>query len=127
MEDKYKNYIFDFEKLDVYKRSLDLANEIFPITFGFRGELKYSLGDQLRRSALSICNNLAEGCAKSLKARRQFFNYSLYSARECIPMLTLALNQKQISREKERALRCACIHICNMLYNLIRSTITHDT
>lgn len=113
---EYKDYIFDFERLEVYKISLEFANEIFSITLNFRKEIQYSPGDQFRRSALSICNNLAEGSRKSGKAKKQFYDYALDSARECIPMISLSIMQKQINEDQNEDLRSRCIHICNMLY-----------
>ncbi len=71
--EKYKDYQFDFEKLEVYKKALSFTNCVFHMTLGFKRELQYSLGDQFRRSALSICNNLAEGSRKTKKGRIQFF------------------------------------------------------
>ena len=117
----YSHYVFDFEKLDVYQKSLGFTNEIFKTTLGYRKELQYSLGDQFRRAALSVCNNLAEGNRKSGKAKRQFYNYALDSARECIPMISLSVKQNQIPSEREELLRQDCIHICNMLYRLLSS------
>ena len=114
----YKNYKFDFEKLDVYQKALDFTNEIFKTTLTFRKEIQYSLGDQFRRAALSICNNLAEGSRKSGKGRIQFYHYALDSARECIPMITLSVRQNQIDGVGEEKLRGECLHISNMIYKL---------
>ena len=115
------NYVFDFEKLDVYNKTLVFTNEIFTVTLQFRREIQYSLGDQFRRAALSICNNIAEGSRKSGKSRRQFYEYAFDSARECIPMIRLSVMQTQIEEEKEKSLRNQCIQICNMLYRLSSS------
>ena len=120
----YKNYKFDFEKLDVYQTALDFTNDIFKISLDFRREIQYSLGDQFRRAALSICNNLAEGSRKSGRAKSQFYGYSLDSARECIPMISISILQQQITKEQEELLRGKCLHICNMLGRLLMS-ITH--
>lgn len=117
----YKNYKFDFEQLDVYQKALDFTNEIFSITLGFQREIQYSLGDQFRRAALSICNNIAEGSRKTQRGRRQFYDYALDSARECVPMISLSVKQRQISQEKEEFFWGECVHICNMLYRLIQS------
>ena len=121
------NYVFDFEKLDVYKKALRFTDEIFLITLNFRREIQYSLGDQFRRAALSICNNIAEGSRKGGKARKQFYDYAFDSARECIPMITLCVMQKQIERDKELDLRDQCIQICNMLYKLGVSSQNHTS
>lgn len=114
----YRNYVFDFEKLDVYRKALDFTNEVFSITLSFKKEIQYSLGDQFRRAALSICNNLAEGSRKTDKGRKQFYYYALDSARECIPMISLASKQNQIDVKQEEKLRGECVHISNMLYKL---------
>ena len=116
----YGEYQFDFEKLEVYQKALTFANDIFAATRKFQREIQYSLGDQFRRAALSICNNIAEGSRKSGKGRVQFFQYALDSARECVPMLTLSVMQQEMSTEQEVILRAQAIHICNMLYRLIK-------
>jgi len=118
----YKDYKFSFEKLEVYKKAVEFTDEIFGITIGFKKEIQYSLGDQFRRAALSICNNLAEGSDKQTgNSKIQFYGYALDSARECIPMITLAQMQNQIKKIMAEDLRSKCIHICNMLSKLIHS------
>ena len=118
----YAGYRFDFEKLDVYQKALGFTNDVFNLTLKFKREIQYSLGDQFRRAALSICNNLAEGSRKGHKARTQFYHYALDSARECIPMITLALMQRELDTTEEEAFRGQAIHICNMLYRLTQSS-----
>ncbi len=118
----YKEYIFSFEKLEVYQKAIEFTNEVFGVTLKFNKEIQYSLGDQFRRAALSICNNLAEGSDKQTKnSKIQFYGYALDSARECIPMITIAHKQNRINDDFALQLRSKCIYICNMLSNLIRS------
>lgn len=113
-------YIFDFEKLKVYEASLEFVRKVFRITKMLPRDYQYSLGDQIRRAALSVVNNIAEGSGKlSKKEKSQFYRISLNSARECIPMLTL-LNKEELILESDGInLRKDCIHICNMLGKLI--------
>ena len=63
---------YDFQKLEVYKKAMDFVERIFEITEKFPQSLQYSLGDQLRRATLSICNNLAEGSQKRGAAKGNF-------------------------------------------------------
>lgn len=92
------------------------------MTLKFRKEIQYSLGDQLRRAALSICNNLAEGSDKQSKnSKIQFYGYALDSARECIPMINLAKMQSQIDAKTTQDLRDECVSICSMTSRLIDS------
>lgn len=115
------DYKFDFERLDVYTVSLNFTNQVFSITSKYNREIQYSLGDQFRRASLSICNNLADGSRKSGKSKKQFYEYSFDSARECIPMISLSILQKQISAQEGEYLRSECIRICSMLYRLSSS------
>lgn len=51
-------------ELEVYKKSFDVAMEIFRATKSFPKEETYSLTDQIRRSSRSVCANLAEAWRK---------------------------------------------------------------
>jgi four helix bundle protein len=120
MWNEKEKYIFDFERLKVYDLSMEFVRGVFYITKELPREYQHSLADQLRRAALSIINNIAEGSGKiSKKEKSQFYRISLNSARECIPMLTILGKEKLISESEHNSLRKDCIHICNMLGRLI--------
>jgi len=55
------NKITDFHELEVYRLAEDLANWVYDVTDKFPSEEKYGLVSQLRRAAISIGGNLAEG------------------------------------------------------------------
>ena len=120
MWNEKEKYTFDFEKLKVYEMGLEFVRKIFKITKDLTRDYQFSLGSQLRRAALSIVNNIAEGSGKmSKKEKSQFYRISLNSARECIPMLSILGIEKLISEFENNSLRKDCIHICNMLGRLI--------
>jgi len=112
---------YDFEKLDVYKLAMEFAERVFEVTEQLPQRLQYSLGDQLRRACLSICNNIAEGSQKRGAAKRQFYGYALDSARECVPMVQLSLRRKLINQEEHDTLDEMCFRLASMTYALIRS------
>lgn len=117
-----QEYQFDFEKLKVYQRALGFADKIFNLSRDFQPIFQYSLSEQLKRAALSICNNIAEGSGKQTRnAKIQFYGYSIDSARECIPMLSLAMKQRQLKQGDFDYLRQECKEICSMLGGLIAS------
>jgi four helix bundle protein len=117
-----EKYIFDFERLKVYEMGLEFVRKIFLSAKDLPRDYQYSVGDQLRRAALSIVNNIAEGSGKvSKKEKSQFYRVSLNSARECIPMLTILSKDNILSGLDSDSLRDDCIHICNMLGKLISS------
>ena len=115
---------FSFEKLHVYQKAIDYINTIFDLSQKFPSRIDYSLGNQLRRAALSIANNIAEGSNKRFpKDKKKFYEYSLDSARECIPMLTVCLKQKLVDAKVHDRLREDCTVICKMLRKLIQSVL----
>lgn len=116
-----RDVFFDFEHLLVYQKSLKFVNRVFDLSGTFARHLQFSLGDQIRRAALSICNNIAEGSRKSGRAKVQFYNYALDSTRECIPMIQIAYDQGQMDEEKVAELRRDCVEISRMLYGLIQA------
>jgi four helix bundle protein len=77
------------EKLRIYKTSLDLIVQIYQLTREKLLERDYSLVDQIRRAAISIVTNIAEG---NYRSRKQFINYLLIasgSANEVVSLLTI--------------------------------------
>jgi four helix bundle protein len=58
---------FKFEKLEVYQKTLKFIDKIYSITKKFPKEEMFSLTDQLKRAALSILTNIAEGCGRYYK------------------------------------------------------------
>ena len=55
------------KKLDVYAIALNLTKEIYELTKSFPKEEQFVLISQLRRAAVSVCSNLAEGSPGFLK------------------------------------------------------------
>ena len=80
---------FMFEKLDVYQRGLGFTKEVIMLTDKLpKGN--YFLSDQLRRAALSISLNIAEGNGRwHKKDRKNFFIIARGSCFECVPILQL--------------------------------------
>ena len=108
-----------FEKLDVYQKSIDLAERILVATSGFpRGF--YFLSDQLNRASVSIATNLAEGNGRFTKAdRKNFFTIARGSAQECIPLIELAHRRSLINDAQYSQFRSDLEIIGKMLSGLI--------
>ena len=117
--------MFDFEKLVVYQKAMDFVDSVFSICDNLPPTLQSSLSHQLRRAALSIVNNIAEGSDQaSSKKKIVFYETALHSGRECIPVLTLLKRRKLIIAEKHEEMRDRCTEICKMLVGLISSSKT---
>ena len=86
--------------LDAWKRSMDLVLDIYRLTDGFPKEEKYGLTSQLRRAAVSIPANIAEGAArKSLKEFRKFLSNAQGSESEVETELMIACRLGYCSRD----------------------------
>jgi len=55
----------DFRKLEIWKDSIQLVEEVYSITRKFPDTEKFGLTSQMNRSAISIPYNIAEGCSRS--------------------------------------------------------------
>jgi four helix bundle protein len=111
---------FIFENLDVYKKAVDLADEISTLTGSFsRGN--YYLADQLNRAVLSISTNIAEGNGRYHKAdRTNFFRIARGSAFECVPLLEVCRRKKLIDADVHSSLKLKLEDIGKMLSGLVK-------
>ena len=61
------------KRLEVWKKGIDLVVDTYRITEKFPTGEKYAIVDQMRRAAVSVPSNIAEGAAR--QTRREFINY----------------------------------------------------
>ena len=82
----------DHKDLDVWKKSMDLVESIYKITQTFPDTEKYGLTSQMRRAAVSIPSNIAEGAArKGDKELIQFLYISIGSLSELETQYLIAI------------------------------------
>ena len=78
--------------LEVYKQSIKFVAKIYDISSSFPKEEMYGLTGQLRRAAVSIPSNIAEGCARaSSKQILNFVNIAIGSLAEIETQLEIAV------------------------------------
>lgn len=107
--------------LEVWKRALAYVTIIYKSTQSFPSEERYGLTSQIRRSAVSIPSNLAEGAARNSKKEWSYFLYiALGSASELETQLLIAMNLGFISPEKNDTLQTELATISKMIYGLIK-------
>ena len=71
--------IRNHKDLEVWKKSMDLVSNIYKITDSFPDKGLYSLTNQIRRAAVSVTSNIAEGAARS--SRKEFIQFFIRSPR----------------------------------------------
>lgn len=71
------NDMHNYKELNIWKKSLNLAVDVYVLTQKFPAEEKFGLISQLRRCAVSVPSNIAEGAGrKSNKEFSQFLSIS---------------------------------------------------
>lgn len=93
----------DYKNLDVWKESRKLASMIYAITSSFPEEEKFGLTSQLKRAAISVPSNIAEGVARNYnKETKQFFYISKGSVYEIETQIYLALDLNFIQENQAK-------------------------
>ncbi|MFC1594299.1 four helix bundle protein [Candidatus Omnitrophota bacterium] len=96
---------FKFEKLEVWKRAIELSVSINELTKSFPRDELYILTSQIKRAADSIALNIAEGSTGQSNAEfKQFIGYALRSAVEVVSCLYLGKRRNLIQEDKFQAL-----------------------
>lgn len=110
---------FSFETLNVYQAVRNLVKEIYLAQKHLPKEETYALGDQIRRAAISISSNLAEGSGRSsYREKIHFIEISYGSLMEVYSQLQLGVDLNYINQETFLALREDIINIAKMLSGL---------
>lgn len=117
MNDKVRNY----RDLEVWQKGIDLAKDIYQLTYKFPESEKYGLSDQLRRSAVSVPSNIAEGHARrNDKEFSYFIRVVLGSCAELDTQLIIASELDYISRDTADTFSNRTIEIRKMALGLLK-------
>ena len=112
---------FNFERLDVYQKAVDFANDVYIVTKEFPKEEIFGLTSQLRRAAVSISLNISEGSSRSKKDFSRFIDLARGSVFECVTILQISLKQGYLKQVKFVELENELINLSKMLSGLKRS------
>ena len=118
--------IKSYKDLNIWKRSIGVVEDIYKITKNFPKEEIYGLTSQLRRSAVSIPSNIAEGFARfSNKECKQFLFISLGSCAELSTQIIIALRLDYLESKKANKLLDEIDEISKMTMSLIKKLNTN--
>ncbi len=108
--------------LDVWKRSVELVTFIYEVTKTFPKEEIYGITNQIRRAAVSIPSNIAEGAARNhSKEFIQFLYISLGSISELETQVIISLNLGFLIQDDSIKIQNELTELRRMILGLIRS------
>ncbi len=111
--------MFAFERLEVYKRAKAMVKTVYSATAAFPAEERYGLTSQVRRAAISVVSNLAEGCARTSRKDQAHFTQLAYSSlMEVLCQLDLAQDLGFLSADAYALVRGDILAISKMLSGL---------
>jgi len=117
-----KSAIKSYHDLLIWQKGIQLAKEIYLLTEGFPVREQYGLTNQLRRAAVSIPSNIAEGQARQhTNEFKQFLHISLGSIAEVDTQLVIAMDLHYTNENATKPLFEILAEIRRMIYSLIQN------
>jgi four helix bundle protein len=114
----------NYRDLSVWNRAHTLALNIYRTTRGFPAEERYGLASQLRRAAVSVVSNIAEGGGRQSDGEQiRFLRIARGSIQELECQLLLSRDLEFISPDVWHSLDAEMQEISKMLHGLIRSLV----
>ncbi len=120
-EDLMDEKIRTFKDLKVWQKGIEVVKKVYEISRSFPKEEVYGLSSQMRRAAVSIPSNVAEGFRRKYnKEYKQFLHISLGSTAELETQVIIAKELKYINESQEKVLSELVDHVCRMIVNLTK-------
>jgi four helix bundle protein len=117
--------MFNFEKLEVWQKAIDFADIIYNETRAFPVEERFGLTNQLRRAAVSISWNIAEGSSRSSKNDfARFAEIAAGSVFEVVSQAFIAQRQSFWSEDQFRRVYADAEELSRMLSGLRKSLLS---
>jgi four helix bundle protein len=117
--------MFNFEKLDAWQKAIDFADLIYNKTRAFPSDERFGLTNQLRRAAVSISSNIAEGSSRSSKSDfARFVEIATGSVFEVVSQAFIAQRQSFLSEDQFRKIYTDAEELSRMLSGLRKSLLS---
>jgi four helix bundle protein len=110
------------KKLDVWKKSIDMVALIYEATKSLPRDEDYGLKSQMRRAAISVPSNIAEGLTRrTIVDKLHFLNIAQGSLSEIDTQVELCLQLKYFDAINHEKIETRLVEIQKMLSGLSRS------
>jgi four helix bundle protein len=114
--------MFNFEKLDVWQKAIDFADLVYNHTWRFPSDERFGLTNQMRRAAVSISSNIAEGTSRTSQTDyARFIEIATGSVFEVVSQAFVGRRQGFLNKDGFDALYSAADEIGRMLSGLRKS------
>ena len=116
--------MFNFEKLDVWHKAIEFADTVYSVTNAFPSDERFGLTNQMRRAAVSISSNIAEGTSRSSRSDyARFVELATGSLFEVVSQSVISKRQGFLSEADYVRLCAAAEEQSRMLSGLRRSLL----
>jgi four helix bundle protein len=116
--------MFNFEKLEVWNKAIGFADLVYAITRSFPSEERFGLTNQMRRAAVSVASNIAEGSSRSSKSDfARFIEIATGSVFEVVTQALISKRQKLLSTSDYQRLYTAAAEQSRMLSGLRKALL----
>lgn len=117
--------ITNFTDLIAYKKSHSLVLEIYTLTKKFPSDERFALIDQIRRAAISITSNLAEGFSRnSSKDKAYFYSIAKGSLTEVHSQILISYDLGYINKENLLDIENRISECTRLISGLIKSAVS---
>lgn len=111
--------MFNFEKLSVWQKAIAYADDVYTITKAFPDRERFGLSNQLRRAAVSVSSNIAEGSSRSSSGDySRFLEIAYGSLMETVSQMFVAHRRRFVGDESFRQTYDAADELARMLSGL---------
>lgn len=111
-----------YKELEVWKRAVELSYKVYHLTNRFPSDEKFGLISQMRRSAVSIASNIAEGAGRNSNGEfNQFLGIAQGSAFELETQCIIAGKMQLLEITDFQSIEKEIVAITNMIYKLKQS------
>ena len=111
----------NFQELKIWQKAINVAEQVYILSSKFPSEEKYGLKSQIRRSAVSIPSNIAEGAGRNTDGEfKNFLGIANGSTNELCTQLIISERLKLISEENIKPIINDLMEIQKMNFTLIK-------
>lgn len=111
--------MFNFEKLETWQKAIAYADDVYQITGAFPNDERFGLTNQMRRAAVSISSNIAEGASRSSHVDyARFVEIATGSVFEIVSQSFISRNRGFLTGENFQKLYVGAEELSRMLSGL---------